>query len=931
MEPSVATSNSDSQSTQSLDEASLAATPTATEIDSNTASFLVASSLSELEHIIDYCPIIDNHAHPLLTEQTLGVYEASGLNLLKCISEANADALKDAKNTLAYHRAFKFLQDGFSHLRCGPEKISSWDDWKEFRSGLDPAVFARECFNGLQTILLDTGLRYPAHEEIEAHSVAWHNKLLKSPAKEILRLEYVAEEEIKIQPNFQSWKAQLRDIIKKAINDDNIAGFKSVVCYRKGLKIEEDNFTEEFVINAYENTLIGCREKGWKLDNPRLNDFLLHLFAREMTRHVEQGGRAKPLQLHTGHGDSDLRLKDANPVLLQPFIEAYPHLPIVLLHASYPFTREAGYLASTYANVYLDFGLVFPTVSQEGQESIVRQVLELTPSSKAMWSTDGHYYGETFYLAQKQVREVLKTVMKEIYDKGNIPIEAISNIITDTFFNTANQLYNLKLDLIIPTPQDYVSPAITHDESEFEHHGRAGLKLLRDFLAKNPGVEYVRLNWLDYSAILRTRVIKVQHAITQLEKNIDGSIIGITKASLYILANCMLSEGASPCGEDRLVPDFSSIRLHPHQRNGRGRPNHATVMCWIQDPDSHQNIPLCPRGILKNALERASSVGLSNFNIGFEIEFCILNQSELDEGNIVPITSHHTWTTSRSLQTKALDILEEIDQKLSEGGVEIEQFHSEAARGQYEISLSPSPPMQAVDGLIYTREVIQYICAKYRYRATLVPKLFTNECGTASHVHLSFKPVELQWSFFAGLLDNMRALSAVVLGGEISFERIVPGAWAGGVWACWGRQNREAPLRLIEEDKAHWEIKVVDGVANMYLAIAGIITAGTMGITLGTKIYGEADGDASSMTAEERRDRGITTEMVKSMDEATSALFEKSWRDHVSFADNMAPGFASHMANLKKAEKEYVYSQYVDRDTGFIDVYRRRLWAAQWY
>lgn len=37
---------------------------------------------------------------------------------------------------------------------------------------------------------------------------------------------------------------------------------------------------------------------------------------------------------------------------------AYPKTIIVLLHSSYPFTREAGYLTSVYSNVFLDFGEV---------------------------------------------------------------------------------------------------------------------------------------------------------------------------------------------------------------------------------------------------------------------------------------------------------------------------------------------------------------------------------------------------------------------------------------------------------------------------------------------------------------------------------------------------------------------------------------------
>ena len=63
------------------------------------------------------------------------------------------------------------------------------------------------------------------------------------------------------------------------------------------------------------------------------------------------------VQFHTGFGDNDIALALASPALLQPLIKAYPQVKFVLLHASYPFTREAGYLTSVYSNVFLDFGL----------------------------------------------------------------------------------------------------------------------------------------------------------------------------------------------------------------------------------------------------------------------------------------------------------------------------------------------------------------------------------------------------------------------------------------------------------------------------------------------------------------------------------------------------------------------------------------------
>lgn len=114
---------------------------------------------------------------------------------------------------------------------------------------------------------------------------------------------------------------------------------------------------------------------------------------------------------------------------MQPIIEAYPKATFVLLHSSYPHTRDAGYLTALYANVYLDFGEVFPMVSADGQRDIVRQVFELAPTNKILFSSecflldkikarnsnvrnvaDGHWWPESFYLGTLQAREVLYQV-----------------------------------------------------------------------------------------------------------------------------------------------------------------------------------------------------------------------------------------------------------------------------------------------------------------------------------------------------------------------------------------------------------------------------------------------------------------------------------------------------------------------------------------
>jgi predicted TIM-barrel fold metal-dependent hydrolase len=65
----------------------------------------------------------------------------------------------------------------------------------------------------------------------------------------------------------------------------------------------------------------------------------------------------RPLQIHTGFGDSDLDLHTADPSLLTPFLRRTDGLcPVMLLH-TYPFHRTAGYLAQMFGHVHVDVGL----------------------------------------------------------------------------------------------------------------------------------------------------------------------------------------------------------------------------------------------------------------------------------------------------------------------------------------------------------------------------------------------------------------------------------------------------------------------------------------------------------------------------------------------------------------------------------------------
>lgn len=373
-------------------------------------------NMQQLLHTIRTTPVIDHHAHNLLLAT-----EQEAHPLLSITTEATGRALQHTQSTLAHIRAVQQLAE---ILQCEPAWETVEARLKE-RKKSDNDSWVKSCFRGIETVLIDDGL-----DAKTVYPYNWHDQLTHSRCKRIVRIEQVAE--TIMTRSFETFRpssdrdAAVSDImhtvidefvdeIIKATKDPEVAGFKSVICYRTGLAIpkyqRDENVMSSF-LQAFQAILNGpdIMQRARRLQDEILNPAFVHFTANTIARSKS----VKPFQFHTGLGDNDIVLRYSSPSHLQPFIEQYPSIPIVLLHASYPFTKEASYLASTYPNVYLDVGEVFPMVSKEGQENVIRGALELCPSEKLMWSTDGHWFPETYLLATLQIRQALEKVSQRL-------------------------------------------------------------------------------------------------------------------------------------------------------------------------------------------------------------------------------------------------------------------------------------------------------------------------------------------------------------------------------------------------------------------------------------------------------------------------------------------------------------------------------------
>ncbi|KAH9029232.1 amidohydrolase 2 [Lactarius pseudohatsudake] len=384
-------------------------------------------------HILNDYPAIDNHAHPLLTAENRNRLAFEGLT-----SEAEGPALEDAVYTLPHSTAMRDLARLY-----GLPRHTSWDDIKKHRAARPYDDLCQLCFEkaNIQCILIDDGL---SGVKDMAEEYRWHDRYTSSPTRRIVRVEVVAEDILT-----ELFEAGQLD------SDPGIEGltrfavllhtpwlaFKSVVCYRTGLDVDvASNVPAEIeaLRGAYGQFRLRANVPV-RLENKPLNDFVVRMTLEIAAEHN------KPVQFHTGLGDADITLTRANPAHLQPLIAKYPRAKFVLLHASYPYTREAGYLTAVYKNVYLDIGEVFPAVSMQGQKALIRQALEACADKQAD-VVMVHWWPETYYLGSHQARRALASVLYEAVREDDLTPEEAARVAKDILFHTANRVYLLGLE-----------------------------------------------------------------------------------------------------------------------------------------------------------------------------------------------------------------------------------------------------------------------------------------------------------------------------------------------------------------------------------------------------------------------------------------------------------------------------------------------------
>src|SRR5688572_7403578 len=399
-------------------------------------------------------------------------------------------------------------------------------------------------------------------------------------------------------------------------------------------------------------------------------------------------------------------------------------------------------------------------------------------------------------------------------------------------------------------------------------------------------IRFVRLWFTDILGQLKSFSINAQ----ELEDAFEGGM-GFDGSSIT---------GFNAIEESDMIamPDASTFKILPWRPEDKGV---ARMFCDVVTP-SREPYEGDPRQVLRRTLERAESMGFTNFYVGPELEYFYFKDARpesgipeiLDEGGYFDLT---TLDAGSDVRRETILALEQL-------GIHVEYAHHEVGPSQHEVDMRYKDALAMSDDCMTYRIVVKEYAMKYGWHATFMPKPLFGENGSGMHVHQSlskggrnaFYDADDQYylsptakSFIAGQLRHAREIAPLFAQWVNSYKRLVPG-FEAPVYLAWSRRNRSALIRVPlyhpgKEQATRAELRCPDPACNPYLCFAAMLHAGLEGIEKGYELPEPMEQNLYHLTAEQRRERGIVSlpeTLGEAIDEmAQSELMRKALGPHI--------------------------------------------------
>jgi glutamine synthetase len=344
-------------------------------------------------------------------------------------------------------------------------------------------------------------------------------------------------------------------------------------------------------------------------------------------------------------------------------------------------------------------------------------------------------------------------------------------------------------------------------------------------------------------------------------------------------------------------PVWDSLRVLPWLEKT------ALVLSDTLDEETHKEIPISPRTILKRQVERARKAGIT-VKAGSEFEYYVLKDSWetiAENGYAVP-RRFGTYNEDYHLlqATKAEPLHRLLRNQMTAARVPIEFSKGEAAAGQHEVNIRYDHVLESADRSVLFKHGAKEIAYLNGWGITFMAKPDHTWTGSSGHLHMSIwdvdgkKPlthkeddglpygISRQFSqFVAGMMQLSRELAPFIAPFINSYKRYASLSWAP-VNVVWGRDNRTTGFRLVGHGPSlHVENRFPGGDMNAYLTYAAAIGAGLYGMEHGVELSPEYKGNGYIAKGVERMPRALY-EAIAGLEKSEAAveIFGQEVVDH---------------------------------------------------
>jgi glutamine synthetase len=305
-------------------------------------------------------------------------------------------------------------------------------------------------------------------------------------------------------------------------------------------------------------------------------------------------------------------------------------------------------------------------------------------------------------------------------------------------------------------------------------------------------------------------------------------------------------------------PDLASLTLLPWE------PGVASCIADVHPVSESAAAPADPRGAVRRAIAAYEELGLAPI-VGPELEFFLCERDAEAPGGLRRYVDHLSMVYTVGPQADPRGVVRQLTEAMAGMGMGTFAANHEFMNSQYEINLRHAPALTAADRAFRLKSAVKDVAAQAGMVATFMGKPFNDQGGSGFHLHVSADrdddnafadrndpdgvSDELR-RFTAGVLAHAPALMAFLNPTINAYRRIVPDSLAP-INISWGWDNRTSFIRIpAERGRAtRAEIRIGDGSANPYLAIAATLFAGLRGLREELPLPEPVSGDAYTQEA----------------------------------------------------------------------------------